>query len=233
MEAMEHAGSTPAVSTNYRKDVLHMNKVLIGTNNKGKRDEFVKMINDRYHMEDIEFLCLSDLDIDIEVEEDRNSFVGNAIKKAREISDATGLPTIADDSGLEVKALNGAPGVYSARYSGGDDEDNNDKLLKEMEGVEDRSAQYKCVVAIAFPNTSISPIAEGVCEGIILEEREEGDYGFAYDSLFYVEEYGCSFSNIPTEEKNKISHRAKAFEEIMSVLALAMEQRGGEHTQLN
>jgi len=148
------------------------------------------------------------------VEENGTTFEDNAFKKAAFTAQVLGLPTLADDSGLVVPALNGAPGIYSARYAGptASDADNNRKLLREMEGVEDRSAVFECVLALAVP-TGPALIYEGRCEGLILEEPR-GSGGFGYDSLFYYPPLDKTFAELSSEEKNKVSHRGQALREL-------------------
>ncbi|MDZ7724003.1 MAG: RdgB/HAM1 family non-canonical purine NTP pyrophosphatase [candidate division KSB1 bacterium] len=144
-----------------------------------------------------------------DVDEDRDTLQGNAIKKARELSRAAGLPALADDTGLEVDALNGAPGVYSARYAGPNAryEDNVTKLLTEMQGKRDRTARFRTVAALVWGDHVRT--VEGVCEGEILTERR-GDGGFGYDPVFYIPEYNQTFAEMSLSLKNKISHRGKA-----------------------
>lgn len=147
-----------------------------------------------------------------DVPEDGLSFVENAIIKARAAAAHTGLPAIADDSGLEVDHLNGAPGIYSARYSVGGDSDNNEKLLRELAGVPDaqRSARYQCVLVYMRHATDPNPVVcQGSWEGSILT-APRGDGGFGYDPLFFLPEHGCSAAELDTAIKNRISHRAKA-----------------------
>lgn len=145
-----------------------------------------------------------------EPEEDGGTFEANACIKARAAAVFTGLPAIADDSGLCVDALDGAPGVYSARYSGGGDGENNAKLLREMEAVSDgqRTARFVCAIACVLPDGREFTV-RGACEGVIARELS-GDGGFGYDPLFYVPEYDCTFGVLPADVKNRISHRAKA-----------------------
>lgn len=158
------------------------------------------------------------------VEEDGDTFEANAVKKAVEVSKALGLPAIADDSGLEVDYLGGAPGVWSARYAGENatDEENNRKLLAALEGVPEgqRSARFRCVIAFAVPdeygNVDVET-AEGVCEGVIAF-GPRGSGGFGYDPLFIVPEYGKTFAELPAETKNRVSHRAKALEQAYCLL---------------
>lgn len=142
------------------------------------------------------------------------TFVENAILKARYASKMSGLPAIADDSGLVVKALGGAPGLYSARYAGSeaDDGQNRRKLLQELTylPLEQRQAKFVSCIVLLQSETDPSPlIAEGECHGTIAFE-EKGDNGFGYDSLFFSTEKGCTFAELTTDEKKKISHRAKA-----------------------
>lgn len=149
-----------------------------------------------------------------EVVEDQPDLKGNALKKAQFWYDKTGLPSIADDTGLEVNALNGAPGVYSARYAGENVtyQDNVDKLLKELDGEKNRSAQFRTV--IAYINSDKNHLFEGVCKGEILAE-EKGSKGFGYDPIFQPEGYEKTFAELDAEEKNKISHRGKALEKFL------------------
>ncbi len=151
------------------------------------------------------------------VEETGSTFIENALIKARHAVEATGLPAIADDSGLAVDVLDGRPGVYSARYAGPDatDDQNNDRLLSELEGVSDeqRGAAFHCVVCLVDPDRAEPVIAEGEWRGRILQERR-GDGGFGYDPLFYVPEAGCSSAELDAEEKNMRSHRGQALREL-------------------
>jgi len=148
-----------------------------------------------------------------DVIEDRQSFRGNALKKARERADGTGLRTLADDSGLVVDCLDGKPGIYSARYAGENatDEDNIQKLIEELKDVprEERSARFVCVMAIVDPLTGDEIVVEGCCEGII-ELELRGKNGFGYDPIFYVPKYKKTMAELSLRKKNKISHRADA-----------------------
>ena len=155
---------------------------------------------------------------DEDIDETAETFAGNAAIKAETVSRATGLPTIADDSGLAVDALGGEPGVYSARYCGhhGDDEANNDKLLMKMADVRDRRAAFHSVIAIAAPGRE-TLIAEGICPGVILHERR-GTGGFGYDPLFLYEPLGKTFAELSEEEKNAVSHRARACARMREIL---------------
>lgn len=143
-----------------------------------------------------------------DVEETGKTFAENAELKARAVSAATGKAALADDSGLCVEALNGAPGVYSARYSGGDDADNRKLLLKNMQSVETRRAYFACAIALVFPDGKLIT-AEGRTYGEILRE-ERGTNGFGYDCLFFSEDLQKSFGEASEEEKNGVSHRGRA-----------------------
>lgn len=149
---------------------------------------------------------------DIEIVEDGTTFEENSYKKAFEIMKLTGMPSVADDSGLAVDALDGAPGVYSARFAGtdGDDEANKKKLLEVMKDIpmEKRTARFVSVITLVFPDGK-TIVCRGECEGHIMFE-ESGSNGFGYDPLFRPEGYEVSFGQLPAEEKNRISHRAKA-----------------------
>lgn len=146
--------------------------------------------------------------LDMDVAETGNTFAENAALKARAVANAAGCWALADDSGLCVDALGGAPGVYSARWSGGGDEDNNEKLLREMEGRANRSAHYACAMALAGPDGAVLT-AEGRCEGAIGFERR-GKGGFGYDPLFVLPGSGRTMAELTDEEKNAISHRGLA-----------------------
>ena len=158
-----------------------------------------------------------------DVVEDADTFVGNATKKAREVSEATGFPALADDSGLEVDALGGAPGVYSARYAGhggggSGDAANNAKLLEALHGVPaaQRTARFRSVLAladVAGPLGDAVITADGVCEGLVLD-APRGTGGFGYDPLFYVPELGQTFAEAGVGTKGELSHRARAMQTI-------------------
>ncbi len=154
--------------------------------------------------------------------EDEPSFEGNARSKARQAAAASGLPALADDSGIEVDALGGAPGVYSARWSGEpcDDARNNQKMLRELAGVpmEKRTARYRCAAAFADPARGLEIVRTGACEGRLLESAR-GTGGFGYDPLFLVESLGRTMAEIALEEKNRLSHRAAAFRQLAQALA--------------
>lgn len=155
---------------------------------------------------------------DIDVVEDGETFEENSFKKANEIMKLSGKIAVADDSGLAVDFLDGAPGVYSARYAGEhkSDEDNNNKLLKELDGTENRSAKFVSVVTMVYPDGRVLS-ARGECPGRIIREPR-GDGGFGYDPLFVPDGFDKTFAEITSEEKNLVSHRAKALEKLEEML---------------
>jgi len=152
------------------------------------------------------------------VPEDGDTYADNACQKGRAYASASGLLTLADDSGLEVDALDGAPGIRSARYTPGYDADRVAALLAQLRDVpwEQRTARFRCVVLIATPSGEIHS-AEGVCEGLISFEPA-GQEGFGYDPVFYLPNYSCTMAQLPQAEKNRISHRARAVEAALPVL---------------
>ena len=200
--------------------------------------QLIAATRNRHKLEEIREI-LSDLDVEIldldafpdvpPVEEDGLTFEANAIKKARETTLATGKWTMADDSGLEVDALGGDPGVHSARYAGEpvDYEANNRKLLKALEGVSGRKARFRCVIAICSPEGNIMTV-NGTCEGHI-SERCTGTAGFGYDPLFVPDGHSLTFAELGQEVKNGISHRSVALENARSLLsATGKEQTSAE-----
>lgn len=191
-------------------------KIVLATGNRGKVEELKYILKDL----DAQVISLNEFPQVGDIIEDGATFEENAIKKAKAVSDATGLVAVADDSGLEVDFLNGAPGVYSARFAGEDkdDEENNNKLLSLLAGQppEKRSARFKCVIAVSCPKGQLYT-AEGTCEGVIAEDKK-GEGGFGYDPLFIVPEYNKTFGELEPHIKNIISHRAKALEKIKPIL---------------
>ena len=184
-------------------------KIFLATGNKHKIKEIEKI----FKMDNVKILSIND-GIEIpEVEEDGTTFEENSKKKALEIAKFTNMITIADDSGLCVDALGGAPGVYSARYAGehGNDLDNNKKLVKELQGIENRKARFVCVITLAKP-TGETYSFRGEVEGDIIDVPQ-GTEGFGYDPHFFMKEYEKTLAEIP-EIKNKISHRARALEKL-------------------
>ena len=151
-----------------------------------------------------------------EPEENGATFEENALIKARSAADFTGLPAIADDSGLCVDALGGAPGIYSARYCEGTDLDRNTFLLKNMQDKDNRACRFVCAIACILPDGKKITV-RGECEGELLRESRGGG-GFGYDPLFFVPEYGCTFGELPGEGKNRISHRGRALRALKDAL---------------
>lgn len=162
----------------------------------------------------MEVILESELGIDIDVEETGTTFEENSLLKAEAVMQACGLPTLADDSGIAVDALNGAPGIYSARYGNKDsDEERTEFLLENVKDVPDdqRGAQFVCVITCVWPDGR-KIVARGECAGVLTHEVR-GEGGFGYDPIFYVPELGKTLAEIPAEHKNAISHRAKALQE--------------------
>lgn len=190
-------------------------KLIIASNNQHKLVEIKEILGDFFS----EIVSAREAGIEHETVEDGTTFLENALKKAREMTEISGCAALADDSGICVDALGGAPGIYSARFSGvhGDDAANNRLLLEKMEGVTDRKAHYTCAIALSYPDGR-EVTAEGYFHGEIGYE-EKGQYGFGYDPLFYLPEYGCTSAEILPEEKNKISHRAAALRELCGKLS--------------
>lgn len=192
--------------------------VVLASGNAGKLREFNRILAP-LHMD-----IRSQAEFDVpEVQEDGLSFVENAIIKARAASEHTGLPAIADDSGLEVDYLQGAPGIHSARYSGQGDAANNARLLQALEGVPEdkRSARFQCVLVYMRHATDPTPlVCQGSWEGRILF-AEQGEQGFGYDPLFYVPEHSCSSAQLAPGVKNRISHRARASDRLLQALGAA------------
>jgi XTP/dITP diphosphohydrolase len=195
-----------------------MKKILLASNNPGKVREIQAILAEH------DFTVIPQAEFQItDAEETGLTFVENAILKARHAARASGLPAIADDSGLEVDALEGAPGVYSARYAGepSNDTANNEKLLAALAGVppERRTARFRCVMVYLRHERDPSPIiAQGVWDGAILFEAR-GTGGFGYDPLFHVPEHGCASAELDAAEKNRISHRAQALRALARALA--------------
>jgi XTP/dITP diphosphohydrolase len=181
-------------------------KLLIATRNPHKLDEIREILK----VPGLELICLADFPETHEVEEDAETFEGNAVKKAREMAAATGLWTLADDSGLEVDALGGVPGVRSARYAGEPVSyaANNALLLRELRGQGNRRARFRCVVALAVPGECVRTV-EGRCEGRIAA-APRGSSGFGYDPLFIPDGHDRTFAEMPAALKNRMSHRAAA-----------------------
>ena len=217
-------------------------KIILATKNRGKIEEIKYILKETGIADAVEIHSLSDYPDIPEIIEDGTTFSENARKKAEAVTAYTGLTAIADDSGLEVDALNGAPGIYSARFAGENatDSENTQKLLRLLEGVPKgkRGARFVCVIAVAShrENPPYPPLEkggrgdlkqrlsdtiflEGECRGII-SEGERGTSGFGYDPVFIVPEYGKTFAELGAEIKNKISHRAVAMRKLKTQLKL-------------
>ncbi len=194
-----------------------MKKVVLASGNKGKLREFGQLLAGV----DIEVVPQTGFAVP-EAEETGLTFVENAILKARNAAQHTGLPAIADDSGLEVDALNGAPGIYSARYAGvgAGDRANLEKLLRELDGVagEARSARFQCLLVYMRHALDPTPlICQGTWEGFITFEPK-GDDGFGYDPVFFVPDQNCTAAELPAEAKNSLSHRGQALRKLLVAL---------------
>ncbi|TDI71963.1 MAG: RdgB/HAM1 family non-canonical purine NTP pyrophosphatase [Bacteroidetes bacterium] len=190
-----------------------MREIVIASGNRGKVREIEMLLKDLA----VRTLSLEDFPNAPAVLENKATLEGNAVKKAREIAEFTGLPAIADDTGLEVDALDGRPGVLSARYAGPDanSEANRRLLLSELDGIDERSARFRTVAA--FVDDDEVHVFDGTCEGLIaVAERGEG--GFGYDSIFVPESDTRTFAEMTAEEKNKVSHRSEAFQKFAAFL---------------
>lgn len=185
-------------------------RLLIATNNRGKVKELQDLLSDT----EIELITPAQISLDLEVLEDGHTYAENATKKAAAFAEASGLISLADDSGLEVDALNGAPGLYSARYGSPNgeklsDKDRRDYLIQNLQGKQRPwTARFHASIAIAVPNGEVH-LSEGFCEGQIIPE-ERGTGGFGYDPIFLLSELGKTMAELSIEEKNRLSHRARA-----------------------
>jgi len=195
-----------------------MNKVLVSSNNKDKISEIKKV----FENEDLRILSLKDIGIEIEVIEDQETLEGNALKKAKEIFQISKIPTISDDTGLFVKALNSEPGVYSSRYAGENvTYDNNcQKLIQNIKGIPEakREAYFKTIICFYFEKDKYY-LFEGTCNGKIINQKR-GAEGFGYDPVFIPDGYNKTFAEISKVEKNKISHRGKALAKLKSFMKM-------------
>lgn len=193
-----------------------MVKLLIATHNPGKIEEYEELLAGL----PLELTYPAQEGLDIEVAETGASFAENARLKAAAYTRASGLVALADDSGLEVDALGGEPGIHSARYAGtgASDKERYRLLLEKLREVpwEERTARFRCVIAVATPGGQVHT-AEGICEGIIAF-APKGEHGFGYDPVFYLQEYGKTMADLPPETKNKISHRARAVQRAREIL---------------
>ena len=192
-------------------------KVVVATRNRGKLREIVPLLAGA----GLELSTIDDLAPDVELREYADTFEGNALAKARQAAAATGLPAIADDSGLEVEALGGAPGVWSARYAGtpSDDGRNNAKLLEALRGVPAarRGARFRCAATFVDPARGVELVRSGACAGEILESPR-GEDGFGYDPLFLIPALGRTLAELSVQDKNRLSHRAAAFHALAAAL---------------
>lgn len=203
-------------------------ELLVATSNKGKLREYGLLLANV----DVTLLSLSDVGLDhLDVEETGSTFQDNAKIKARAYAQASGKFALADDSGLCVDALNGAPGVYSARYGDGglDDAGRRQKLLRDLAHVPDaqRTAQFECVIAVANPHTGECLTAHGICRGSIRWADSDGEEGFGYDAIFQPEGYDQTFAQLPKEIKNRISHRGDAARRLVPLLQQLVREQNG------
>lgn len=185
-----------------------MKKFIVATKNKGKLREIKEILKNFPY----EVLSMEEVGISKDIEESGKTYEENALIKAREVHNITGEIVMADDSGLEVDFLDGAPGIYSSRFAGegASDEDRINKLLGLLEGVpfEKRTARFVCAIAVVFPKGKHFTV-RGVCEGYI-STKTEGEKGFGYDPVFYLPDYGMTIAQMEPDEKNKVSHRSRA-----------------------
>ena len=196
-----------------------MDKLVFATNNAHKLGELRKMLAGRFCV-----VSLADIGCHDDIPEDADTFEGNALAKAQWVLERYGLDCIADDSGLEVDALGGAPGIHSARYAGAghDDAANNAKLLSELAGAADRSARFRTVIALVRKDHE-QMFFHGTVEGTILN-APQGDAGFGYDPLFVPQGWSKSFAEASPDEKNAVSHRGRAVRELCKYLCLSSKQ---------
>ena len=198
-----------------------MNKLLIATNNKGKVKELQDLLKDI----GLELITPADINLNLEVEENGTTYAENAAKKALAFAHASGLVSLADDSGLEVDALDGAPGLYSARYHPKPGANDADRRAYMLENLRDKphpwTAHFHATIAIALPDQD-AQIVEGNCHGEIIPE-ERGDNGFGYDPIFLFPELNKTMAELSMDEKNRLSHRAKAVMNVIPVLKKLFE----------
>jgi len=193
-----------------------LKKLVVASNNAKKRQEIATILGEL----GIEIVS-ADATAFVHVEEDADTFSGNARKKAEAFAHANNLPALADDSGLCVDVLNGAPGIYSARFAGesATDSDNNAKLLELLDGKNNRKAHFTCALHLAYPDDDTQPLScEGQVDGEILKQAV-GDSGFGYDPLFFCPELGKAFASAAPEEKASVSHRGRALRSLAKKLA--------------
>lgn len=197
-------------------------KIVFATNNKNKLAEIRDMLGDK-----IEVMSLADINCHEDIPETADTLEGNALQKARYVFDKYGMSCFADDTGLEVDALGGEPGVYSARYAGGeghDSEANMAKLMQKLGDNDNRKARFRTVIALITGSGDGVKLFEGVAEGDIIREKRGGE-GFGYDPIFRPEGYDKTFAELGHEIKNKISHRARAVQKLVEYLKQASGNR--------
>jgi XTP/dITP diphosphohydrolase len=197
-------------------------KIVLATRNIGKLKELQQLLK----INGIEYIPVSQFNVE-DVEETEDTFEGNAVLKARFVSEVLNQPTIADDSGMEILALNNYPGVHSARCAGetATDEEKRQHILKKMGGIKNRQAKFISVVAFHNNKTGITSWFRGECTGEILyQPRGQADINIQYDSIFHLPKIGKTFAELPKEEKNKISHRAKSCKELKDYLRVLYER---------
>jgi XTP/dITP diphosphohydrolase len=197
-------------------------ELLVATHNSGKKREYLELLAPLKAR-----VCFPDeLDIHLDIREDGATYAQNARKKAGSYASASGLLTLADDSGLEVDALGGAPGIHSARYVSGSDADRVQALLSDLRGIpwEERTARFRCVIAIVTPDGETYK-AEGVREGMIAYEPA-GEGGFGYDPIFYLPDHGHTMAQLSRKMKDRISHRARAVEAALPTLRRLLHETG-------
>ena len=203
-----------------------MTKLLVATHNKGKVTEFAEMLQDM----EIEWLSLDDLGVTEDVEETGHTFRENSILKAQAYAAVSGLLTLADDSGLEVDALNGAPGVYTARYGGEGltAVQRYEKLLDDIKDVPEpqRTARFRCVIVLAAPDGTLLGESDGVCEGRIAQ-APVGDNGFGYDPVFFLPAFDQTMAQLSAAQKHQISHRGRALQAIAPRLRAVLQDQSG------
>ena len=194
-----------------------MTRIVLASGNKGKLREFSAMFSEHFANDNVELIPQTELNVS-DADETGLSFVENAIIKARHACQVTGLPALADDSGIEIDALDGAPGIYSARYSGKGDQANNVKVLENLKGIPEaqRTARFQCVLVYMRHAEDPTPqVFQGAWEGVILTEPS-GTEGFGYDPIFYVPSEQCSAAELSRERKNNLSHRGQAIQQLLA-----------------
>jgi XTP/dITP diphosphohydrolase len=197
-------------------------KLVIATHNKGKLGEYRRLLADW----DFELVSLDDIGIEHDVDETGDTFEANAILKAEQYGEMTGLLTIADDSGLSIDALDGRPGVYSARYGGPGltETDRRHLVLRELEGVpmERRTAQFVCVIALHDPAKKVTHMVKGTCKGHITREDHDAGFGFGYDAVFQPLGYSQTFGELSHDIKHSLSHRGEATAKLPEIIKLVV-----------